>query len=319
MNILVTGCAGFIGSSLVDKLIEIPENKIIGIDNFDGYYSSDIKEKNMNKFINDPNFVFFKEDIRNTAAMLEIFRAFKVDAVIHLAAKAGVRASFEYPLEYESVNIGGTLNILNCMAQLGIKKIVFASSSSVYGNCKEEIFTENIQNLEPLSPYAQTKKTCEEFIKIYSREYDINALCLRFFTVFGPKQRPDLAINKFSQKINKGEPIDIYGDGLTYRDYTYIDDVTEGIISAIHYDKTPYEIINLGSQNPIKLNELVYYIEAELCKKAIVNHLPMQRGDVDKTYADITKAKQILNYSPKLTFQQGLHIFIKQLFDIETV
>lgn len=192
MNILVTGCAGFIGSSLVDKLIENPSNKIIGIDNFDGYYNSDIKEKNMKNFVDRPNFVFFKEDIRNSQVLKEVMHNFEVDVVVHLAAKAGVRPSFASPLEYESVNIGGTLNILNCMEQTGVKKLVFASSSSVYGNCKEEVFTEDIQNLEPLSPYAQTKKTCEEFIKLYSREYGINALCLRFFTVFGPKQRPDL-------------------------------------------------------------------------------------------------------------------------------
>ena len=313
MNILVTGCAGFIGSSLVDKLLENPNNKIIGIDNFDPYYPREIKERNIKCFINDNRVTFFEKDIRDSVFMDNLFKNSKIDVVVHMAAKAGVRNSFTEPLEYISVNVDGTVNILNTMQKYNVKKMVFASSSSVYGDNSADIFTEDMTNLEQLSPYALSKKTCEDFIKLYTQQFDISAICLRFFTVYGPKQRPDLAIHKFSVCIRDGKPLPFYGDGSTFRDYTYIDDITDGIIKSIGYDKSKFEIINLGSQNPVTLKSLVGYIEAEFGKSAIIEQMPMQKGDVQKTYADISKAKKLLGYSPKLTFQQGLHKFIEQL------
>lgn len=314
MNILVTGCAGFIGSSLTDKLIINNDNKIIGIDNFDPYYPRAVKENNMKNFINSDNFTFYEGDIRDKELLSNIFKKHNIDIVVHLAAKAGVRHSFEEPVEYVSVNIEGTVNILNTMQKYNVSKIVFASSSSVYGNCKEKMFSEDLKDLQPISPYAQSKKNCEDYLKLYTELFNINAVALRFFTVFGPRQRPDLAIHKFAVNIAQNKPIPFYGDGTTYRDYTYIEDITDGIISAMYYDKTKFEIFNLGSQNPITLTSLVEYIEKDLGKKAIIEKYPMQKGDVQSTYANISKAQKLLGYKPKLTFQEGLHKFIEQLF-----
>lgn len=314
MNILVTGCAGFIGSSLTDKLILDNENKIIGIDNFDLYYPRAVKENNIKNFINKDNFTFYEGDIRDKELLSNIFKRHNIDIVVHLAAKAGVRHSFEEPVEYVSVNIEGTVNILNTMQKYNVSKIVFASSSSVYGNCKEKMFSEDLKDLQPISPYAQSKKNCEDYLKLYTELFNINAVALRFFTVFGPRQRPDLAIHKFAVNIAQNKPIPFYGDGTTYRDYTYIEDITDGIISAMYYDKTKFEIFNLGSQNPITLTSLVEYIEKDLGKNAIIEKYPMQKGDVQSTYANISKAQKLLGYKPKLTFQEGLHKFIEQLF-----
>lgn len=314
MNILVTGCAGFIGSSLTDKLIINNDNKIIGIDNFDPYYPRAVKENDMKNFINKDNFTFYEGDIRDKELLSNIFKKHNIDIVVHLAAKAGVRHSFEEPVEYVSVNIEGTVNILNTMQKYNVSKIVFASSSSVYGNCKEKMFSEDLKDLQPISPYAQSKKNCEDYLKLYTELFNINAIALRFFTVFGPRQRPDLAIHKFAVNIAQNKPIPFYGDGTTYRDYTYIDDITDGIISAMYYDKTKFEIFNLGSQNPITLTSLVEYIEKDLGKNAIIEKYPMQKGDVQSTYANISKAQKLLGYKPKLTFQEGLHKFIEQLF-----
>ncbi len=311
MNILITGCAGFIGSSLAEKLIKM--HNICGIDNFDDYYSISIKENNIRSLNANSNFTFFPYDIRDEDKMQSLFGSNKFDLVIHLAAKAGVRNSFLQESEYMSVNYDGTVKILDMMKKYSVKRIIFASSSSVYGNLKEEKFSEDKENLSQISPYAKTKKMCEEIIKRYSDLYGINAICLRFFTVYGPKQRPDLAISKFANAIIKNEEITIYGDGSSYRDYTNIEDIINGIILAINYTSTPYEIINLGSSNPIKLNELVKMLEKEIGKKAIIKHMPMQKGDVDKTYADITKAKKLLNYIPKVSLQDGLHIFAESL------
>ena len=243
--------------------------------------------------------------MREKDAMKMIVKALMVDSA------AGWKKQ-EEPSEYVSVNICGTLNILNAMVKNNIKKLIFASSSSVYGNNKSKKFREDDKNLNPLSPYAQTKKTCEDFINLYSREYGINAVILRFFTVFGKKQRPDLAIKKFEKLIIENKPIPLYGDGSTVRDYTYIEDIVDGIISAIDYDKTPFEIINLGSDNPIKLIYMIKSLEKELGKKAIIEYLPMQKGDANRTCADITKAKKLLGYFPKHSFQEALHLSLNQ-------
>lgn len=311
-TILVTGGAGFIGSNLIDELLKLSHN-IICVDNFNDYYSPQLKEKNISGFLQNPKFRLFKIDIRDKDAMSKIFQENKIDIVIHLAACAGVRESFNKPREYIKTNIVGTINILELMKKHNIEKIVFASSSSVYGNCKKTKFKESLKDLEPISLYACTKLTCEKILYVYAKHYNIKAICLRLFTVFGPKQRPDLAIRKFVELIKQNLPIPVYGDGNTIRDYTYIDDIVAGIISSIDYDKTPYEIINLASGNPKTLIETIAAIEESLNQKAIIIHLPMQKGDVDRTFADIQKAKKILNYKPKTDFLTGIKKFIEWL------
>lgn len=223
----------------------------------------------------------------------------------------GVRPSLEDPLEYIRSNIEGTVNILENMKNFGVKKLVFASSSSVYGNCKAEKFSEDLKVTEPISPYAATKSACEQIIYTYYKLYNIKSLCLRFFKVYGPKQRPDLAIRKFTELIEQGKPIPVYGDGTTKRDYTFIDDIICGIISAMEYDATPYEIINLGGGSPITLTQMIETIEKVLGKKAIIDRLPMQSGDVDKTVSDILKARKLLNYTPQTTFEEGIKKFVE--------
>ncbi len=309
MNILITGGAGFIGSTLADKLIK--QNKIIVIDNFNDYYDPKIKENNVKTNMDNQNYKLYKGDICDEHLVEKIFNENNIDCVVHIAARAGVRPSLENPLEYIKTNIYGTTNILDKIQKTNVKKLVFASSSSVYGNCKAEKFTEDLKVTEPISPYAATKSACEQIIYTYSKLYNIQAVCLRFFTVYGPKQRPDLAIRKFTELIEQNKPIPVYGDGTTMRDYTYIDDIIDGVISAINYDKTPYEIINIGGGSPVTLNEMIKTIEDVLNKEAIIERLPMQPGDVDKTVSDITKAKNILNYCPKTTFKEGIKKFIE--------
>ena len=233
----------------------------------------------MSKFVSDNHFTFYEADITDINSLDNIFSNYDIDIVIHLAAKAGVRNSARYPLDYFNTNVFGTLCILECMKKHATKKIVFASSSSVYGNCSAEKFTENIPNLKPLSVYAQTKKTAEDYIELYNRKYGINAICLRFFTVYGKRQRPDLAITKFTRQIKNGEVLTMYGDGSSYRDYTHVEDISAGIISAVYYDKTPYEIINLGSENPIKLSDLIYLLEKLIGKKANIKTEPLPAED----------------------------------------
>lgn len=242
--------------------------------------------------------------------MENIFESHKIDIVVHLAARAGVRPSIENPKAYIDTNIIGTLNILECMNKYSIKKIVFASSSSVYGNCKEAIFSENLNLSEPISPYAMTKLSCEQMLYTFHKLYNINTLALRFFTVYGRRQRPDLAIHKFVHLILNKKEIPIFGDGSTKRDYTYIDDIIEGIIAAINYNKTPYEIINIGGGEPINLTKMIEVIENSLEVKAMIKRLPMQKGDVDRTEADISKANRLLKYSPNTKFVDGIYKFV---------
>ncbi len=310
MNILITGGAGFIGSTLADKLIK-ENNKVIVIDNFNDYYSPELKEKNVFHNLTNPNYSLYRNDICDKDAVEKIFEENKIDCVVHIAASAGVRASISNPELFVQSNIAGTINILEAMRKNNVKKMFFASSSSVYGNCKAEKFSEDLKVTEPISPYAATKSACEQFLYTYSKLYDIQSICLRFFTVFGPRQRPDLAIRKFIELIEQDKPIPVYGDGTTMRDYTYIDDIVSGIMSAIKYDKTSYEIINLGGGSPVTLNEMIETIEKVLGKNAKIDRLPMQPGDVDKTVSDITKAKSLLGYEPKTTFEEGIRKFIE--------
>ena len=310
MNILVTGCAGFIGSNLTLKLIEQRDNFVIGIDNFDDFYPRKIKEKNIAEFKDCKKFKLYEYDIRNIENFEYLFKHYKIDKVIHLAAKAGVRESIKNPEVFQDVNINGTKNLLEAMHKNNVSDLVFASSSSVYGNAKFEFLSENIQNLKPISPYAETKLECEKIIKEYTDKFNINAVALRFFTVYGPHQRPDLAIRKFIDKILKDEEITIFGDGYTSRDYTYIDDTVNGIIAATNL-KTKYDIINVGAGNTILLKDMVLKIEKELNKKNKIKYDVMQQGDVFRTQSDIKKAERLLMWKPKVSFDEGLHRFVE--------
>lgn len=310
MNYLITGGAGFIGSSLTERLLD-DNNKIFVIDNFNDYYDVNLKKKNIQPFLANKNYKLYRGDICDRNLVKEIFRQNHIDVVVHIAARAGVRPSLEDPLEYVRSNIEGTINILENMKEFSCKKIVFASSSSVYGNCTAEKFSEDLKVTEPISPYAATKSACEQFLYTYSKLYGINAVCLRFFTVYGPKQRPDLAIRKFIELIEQDKSIPVYGDGSTMRDYTYIEDILNGICAAIEYDKTPYEIINLGGGSPVTLSQMIRTIEKVLNKQAKIERLPMQPGDVNKTVSDISKAQKLLNYEPKTTFEEGIKKFVE--------
>lgn len=309
-SILITGGAGFIGSTLADRLLA-EANKVIVIDNFNDYYDPQIKENNVKNNLNNDNYKLYRGNIEDPDFVKKIFDENTIDMVVHIAARAGVRPSLMNPLAYTKTNIDGTVNILEAMQKHDVKKIVFASSSSVYGNCKAAKFSEDLKVTEPISPYAATKSACEQFLYTYSKLYDIQALCLRFFTVFGPRQRPDLAIRKFIELIEQDKPIPVYGDGTTMRDYTYIDDIVEGIMSALKYNASKYEIINLGGGAPVTLNGMIETIERVLGKKAKIDRLPMQPGDVDKTVSDITKAKKLLGYCPQTTFEEGIRKFVE--------
>jgi len=310
MNILITGGAGFIGSTLADRLLS-KGNKIIVLDNFNDYYDVNIKEQNITNNLKNKNYKLFRGDICDRELTDRIFNENEIDIVLHFAARAGVRPSLEDPLEYVRSNIEGTVNILEKIKKYGVKKIIFASSSSVYGNCKADKFSEDLKVTEPISPYAATKLACEQILYTYSKLYEINTVCLRFFTVYGPKQRPDLAIRKFIELIEQDKPIPVYGDGTTMRDYTFIEDIVGGICAAMDYDKTLYEIINLGGGSPVTLNEMISTIEDVLGKKAQINRLPLQQGDVIKTVSDITKAQKLLCYKPKTNLKEGIRKFIE--------
>ena len=328
---LVTGGAGFIGSHLVEKLLS-EGNKVINVDNFNNYYDVNIKinnviesvgiQKNENLTLtnlknevesNVNNYILEIVDIRDINEMTRIFEENKIDAVAHLAAAAGVRPSIQDPLLYEEVNVRGTMNVLELMKKNDIKKFVCASSSSVYGNNEKVPFSEEDNVDRTISPYAATKKTCEIIAHTYFYLYNIDTVMLRFFTVYGPRQRPDLAIHKFTKMISRGEKIPFYGDGTTQRDYTYIEDIIDGVIKSIKYveeNKNVYEIINLGESETISLKKMVETIEKELKIKAILDIQPMQDGDVNRTYADISKAKEILKYKPETKFDDGIKKFI---------
>ncbi len=309
-TILITGGAGFIGSHLADKLLK-NDTHIIVIDNMSDFYSPEIKQQNIKHNLKNSRYSFYKANIENKKEIGEVFKNNKIDVVVHLAARAGVRPSIENPEGYVKTNILGTINILELMKEYNVKKLVFASSSSVYGNCKESIFSEDLKISEPISPYAATKSACEQFCYTYHKLYGINVVALRFFTVYGPRQRPDLAIHKFARLIKERKPIPVFGDGHTKRDYTYVDDIIHGVISAIEYNKTGYEIINIGGGEPVTLSRMIEELENNLHQKAIINRMPMQKGDVDKTVSDITKAEALLNYHPETSFTEGIKKFVK--------
>ena len=309
----ITGGAGFIGSSLTKKLLD-NGNKVVVIDNFNSYYDPKLKEKNVQEFYQNSNYKLYKGDIRNREEVKKIFDENNIDVIVHLAAMAGVRPSIEDPVLYQEVNGLGTQIILEEAHLHDVMNLVMASSSSVYGNCKEVPFKENIIVDYAISPYAATKKANEVMAHVYHKLYHMNILMLRFFTVYGPKQRPDLAINKFTRLMLNNEEIPMFGDGSTSRDYTYIDDIVDGIIKSCAYATTHnnvYEILNIGSNNPISLKEMIEIIGEELGVKPKIKELPMQPGDVDQTYADISKAKELIGYEPFTSFKEGIKKFIK--------
>ncbi len=301
---MITGVAGFIGSNLAATLLK-NGHAVTGIDNFDTFYDPAIKRKVVGRLKEHPAFSITEGDIRDRKALDDFLAAEKPDVVIHLAARAGVRPSIEQPELYYDVNVTGTLVLLEAMRAAGIKDMLFASSSSVYGNNKKVPFSETDAVDNPISPYAATKKTGELLCYTYHHLYDFNIFCLRFFTVYGPGQRPEMAIQQFGRKITEGTPITLFGDGTTRRDYTFIEDIVAGIMASAEKLKG-YEILNLGNSDTISLIDLVRGIEETLNKKAIIEWKPMQPGDVEITFADISKAKKLLGYSPDYPVKKGL-------------
>jgi len=306
---LVTGGAGFIGSQLVRALLNDKDLRISIIDNFDPFYSRQIKLLNTDGFEKHQQIVLLDRNLDDLSAFeLQKILPQKVDVIIHLAAKAGVRPSINDPLSYQCTNILGTQMLLDFAKETAVKQFVFASSSSVYG-VNENLPWNEEQKLLPISPYAMTKLSGEMAGHVFSNLYGIRFIALRFFTVYGPSQRPDLAIHKFVKSILKDEPITMYGDGSTSRDYTYVDDIVQGVLSAINYDQSNFEIINLGNSDAVSLKDLIKNLEEVVGKKAVIDQQPEQIGDVPRTYADISKAKRLLNYQPTTHLKDGLKNF----------
>src|SRR5271157_5288126 len=308
MRILVTGGAGFIGSHLSERLLR-EGHSITIIDDLNDFYSPAAKRANLEGVRRAGPVTFHEADICNQEKVLAIGRAQKPDAIIHLAARAGVRPSLENPLLYEHVNVRGTMVLLEMARRVGTPKFVFGSSSSIYGISNRIPFTEDDVLNFPISPYAATKIAGEKICFTYSHLYKIRTVCLRFFTVYGARQRPDLAIHKFTRLINQGKPIPVYGDGSSGRDYTFYTDTIEGIVAALHYD-CQYDVFNLGNSHPVDLNTLIRTLETSLGKEATIQRLPDQPGDVPITYADISKAQRLLGYSPRMQFREGIDAFV---------
>jgi len=310
-NILVTGGAGFIGSHLCERLLN-DGVRVICLDNFDNFYDPNIKIKNVEgmakKFPNQ--FELVTGDIRNPDHLKGIFQKNQVDSVVHLAARAGVRPSIDEPLLYQDVNIRGTIVLLEACKATEIKNFVFASSSSVYGENQRVPFTEEDLDIQPISPYGATKRAGELLCYSYHHLYGMNIACLRIFTAYGPRQRPEMAIHKFTRLIDRSEKIPIYGDGSSRRDYTYIDDLIEGILGVIRHHRG-FEVYNLGESQTTSLIELIKLIEGAFGKKANIEMLTTQPGDVSITYADITKATKVLGYQPKVKMEEGIKRFVE--------
>ena len=309
-QILVTGGAGFIGSHLIGKLLEDKTYGVTCVDNFDPYYDPAIKRANLAGYLENPRFQLVEESVVNREALRAKLPG-PYHAIVHLAAKVGVRPSLEQISEYYAVNVSGTNHVLELARDLGVKQFIFASSSSVYGVNPKVPWSEEDANLMPISPYAATKLSGEMMGHVYAHLYGIRFVALRFFTVYGPRQRPDLAISKFARLIEAGLPIPVYGDGSTRRDYTFVDDIVAGIVAALHYQESSYEIINLGNHTTISLAELIALVEQYSHRKAVRNLLPEQPGDVHQTYADIRKAQRLLGYQPVHDIRKGLEKFME--------
>lgn len=309
MKILVTGGAGFIGSHVCEALLK--EHKVvICVDNFNSFYNPKFKERNISKCVKNKRFKLYKKDIRDLKGISKILKKEKPNKIIHLAARAGVRRSIAQPLLYQDINVRGTLNLLEATRKNRIENFIFGSSSSVYGARKKGPFSEENRVDNPISPYAATKKAGEELCYYYHHLYGLNITCLRLFTVYGPRGRPDMALYKFTSLISKGKPIEMYGDGSSKRDYTYVSDIIDGILAALNKNLN-FAIINLGNSKPIQLRYFISLIEKSLGKKAKIKQLPIQPGDISVTYANINKAKRLLGYKPKVKIEEGIKLFVE--------
>ncbi len=311
MHILVTGAAGFIGSHLSQRLIA-EGHCVTGLDNLDPFYSVALKRRNLAEIaLSGDQFRFIEADLRDDHALDEALQG--VDVVVHLAAMAGVRPSIERPLAYVDVNLAGTVHLLEAMRRHDVRRLVFASSSSVYGDQRKVPFSEDDSVDRPISPYAASKKAGELICHTWHHLYGLTVACLRFFTVYGPRQRPDLAIAKFTALIDHGDEIPFFGDGTTSRDYTFVDDTVAGVSSAVGWTgaETPqYAIFNLGNSSPVPLSHLVELISRAVDKPAILKHFPVQPGDVETTYADTRKAAAALAYAPKISIEEGISRYV---------
>src|SRR6266496_1911934 len=308
MRIMVTGGAGFIGSHLVEKLLGVGHEVVI-LDDFNDFYDPQIKQANIAGFAKEV--AVCHVDLRENESVRTVFRREKVDVIIHLAARAGVRPSIQSPRLYYDTNVLGTLHLLEAARSTGVERFIFASSSSVYGASKTVPFSEEQHLTQTLSPYGATKIGGEFLCSTYSHLYEMRVVALRYFTVYGPRQRPDLAIHQFTRRIYAGQPTDQFGDGSTRRDYTYIDDIIQGTIAALQYDGPMFDIFNLGESETIQLKDLIVAIENALGKKAKINRLPEQPGDMPLTCADISKARKLLGYNPTTKFTEGLPKFVE--------
>jgi UDP-glucuronate 4-epimerase len=307
MRILVTGGAGFIGSHLVEKLLSDGHGVVI-LDDFNDFYDPEIKRENVAAVSRDVS--IHQIDLRDSAALRSLFHKEKFEAIMHLAARAGVRPSIQHPRLYYDTNVSGTLHLLEAARVTGVQRFVFASSSSVYGISKTVPFSEDLHLTQTMSPYAATKIAGEFLCSTYSHLYQLRIVALRYFTVYGPRQRPDLAIHQFTKRIHFGHPIDQFGDGTTRRDYTYIDDIIQGTMAALKYDGALFNVFNLGESETIQLSDLIAAIERAVGKKAKINQLPEQPGDMPLTCADISKARKSLGYDPQTSFAEGLPRFV---------
>jgi UDP-glucuronate 4-epimerase len=310
-NILITGGAGFIGSHLCERLLHEGAWNVSVVDDLNDFYPPEIKRANLAEVRGHGDINFYEADIRRPDALRPAFEENEFHAIVHLAARAGVRPSLTEPKLYTETNINGTVNLLELAREYGVGQFVFGSSSSVYGVNEKVPFSENDPIFNPISPYAATKAAGELICHTYSHLFGIRTVCLRFFTVYGARQRPDLAIHKFSKLISDGRPIQMFGDGRTRRDYTYIDDIIHGVRSAIDYDATMHEVINLGESETTELSRLIELLEEALGRKAGIDCQPMQPGDVPITYADISKARELLNYNPQTKIEQGIPKFVE--------
>jgi UDP-glucuronate 4-epimerase len=310
-NILITGGAGFIGSHLTHRLLSEGGWQVTVVDDFNDFYDPSIKRENLSGFAGNPQFKLQEADIRDAAALERVFSEVKFDCIVHLAARAGVRPSLKEPRLYLETNVNGTLNLLELARRNGVKQFVFGSSSSVYGNNAKVPFSESDPIFNPISPYAATKAAGELICHSYAHLYDMRIICLRFFTVYGARQRPDLAIHKFAKLISSGQSIPVFGDGSSRRDYTYVDDIIAGVRAAMDYRASKYEVINLGESRTVELRELIGLLEKALGKRAEIDRQPMQPGDVPQTFADITKARALLGYNPQTQIEEGIAKFVE--------